>query len=142
MQTVKNHARFQPLHHFILMPIISVLLVMSVLHALNGESDLRTKWVFLLGAFGLFVVGILSRVNALKTQDRIIRLEMRQRYFELTGTSLSAKEKQLKMGQIIALRFAGDAELIPLIERTIAEKLSSKEIKLAVTDWQADYYRV
>ena len=79
---------------------------------------------------------------ATKNQDRTIRLEMRLRYFEMTGTSFSSKEKQLKLSQIIALRFAGDAEILPLMERTIAENLSVKEIKSAITDWQGDYNRV
>jgi hypothetical protein len=48
----------------------------------------------------------------------------------------------LKQGQIIALRFAGDNEILTLIDRAISEKLSSKEIKLAITDWQADEKRV
>jgi hypothetical protein len=67
---------------------------------------------------------------------------MRQRYFELTGESFSKKEKQLKLGQILALRFASNDELLNLIEKAINENLSKKEIKLAVKDWQGDYLRV
>jgi hypothetical protein len=46
------------------------------------------------------------------------------------------------MGQIIALRFASDSEYLSLIERAIKENLSNKEIKLAIQNWKADYYRV
>lgn len=67
---------------------------------------------------------------------------MRQRYFHLTGLSFYPKEYQLKLGQIIALRFAGDEELLDLMEKAIKEKLSPKEIKLQVKNWQGDYRRV
>ena len=49
---------------------------------------------------------------------------------------------QLKIDQIIALRFASDEEFIALTERAIAENLSSKEIKMAIKNWKADYNRV
>jgi hypothetical protein len=67
---------------------------------------------------------------------------MRFRYFEITGTSFSSKEKVLKLSQIIALRFAGDEELIPLMEKAISEKLTSTQIKKAITNWVGDYNRI
>lgn len=67
---------------------------------------------------------------------------MRQRFFHLTGLPFYLKENQLKLGQIIALRFAGDGELLELMEKTIKEKLSQKEIKRLVKNWQGDYRRV
>lgn len=142
MQNFKNHAKLNPLHHFILAPITLILLVWSSINLVkNGLSDAAFIYAFLL-ALAVFLVGLISRMYATKNQDRTIRLEMRLRYFEMTGTSFSSKEKQLKLSQIIALRFAGDAEILPLLERAIAENLSSKEIKSAITDWQGDYNRV
>ena len=85
---------------------------------------------------------MVGRIYATKNQDRIIRLEMRQRYFEMTGKSFAEKENQLRLGQIIALRFASDEELLNLMEKAIAEKLKSKEIKQAIRNWQADTNRV
>lgn len=67
---------------------------------------------------------------------------MRQRYFHLTGKPFYPKENQLKLGQIIALRFAGDEELLDLMEKAISQKLSTKDIKLQVKNWQGDYRRV
>ena len=49
---------------------------------------------------------------------------------------------ELKMGQIIALRFAGDAEFLALIQKAISENLSSKQIKEQIKNWKGDYYRV
>lgn len=142
MQNYKNHTRLNPLHHFILIPISLTLLVWSSINlAKNGLCDSASIYAFLI-AMAVFLCAMISRMYATKNQDRTIRLEMRLRYFEMTGTSFSSKEKQLKLSQIIALRFAGDAEILPLMERTIAENLSVKEIKSAITDWQGDYNRV
>lgn len=69
-------------------------------------------------------------------------MEMRQRYFHLTGSSFYQKENQLRLGQIIALRFAGDEELIELMEKAIKQRLSPKEIKVQIKNWQGDYRRV
>lgn len=142
MQNYKNHLRLNPAHHFVLTPLTSIFFVWSIIFAFDCSAEVSYRIVTVIAATSLLLTGFISRVYAIKNQDRIIRLEMRQRYFEMTGTSFSAKEKHLKMSQIIALRFAGNTELLPLMERAIAEKLSSKEIKLAVTDWQADYHRV
>lgn len=67
---------------------------------------------------------------------------MRIRYFHLTGRSLYEKEGKLKLGQIIALRFAGDDELLELMDKAINENLSPKEIKMQVKNWVGDYRRV
>ena len=48
----------------------------------------------------------------------------------------------LRLSQIIALRFASDEEFLPLVERAIAEKLSAKEIKAQIKNWKGDYHRV
>ncbi len=67
---------------------------------------------------------------------------MRYRFFDLTGKSFSEKEKQLKLGQVIALRFAGDDELTLLTEKAISENLTSTEIKKAIKNWLPDNNRV
>ena len=142
MQNYKNHTRLNSAHHFVLTPLTVLFFVWSIVFAFDTTVDLKLRLIAIIAATALLLASFIARSYGIKNQDRIIRLEMRQRYFEMTGTSFSAKEKQLKLSQIIALRFAGDEELLPLMERAIAEKLSSKEIKLAITDWQADYHRV
>ena len=79
---------------------------------------------------------------ALTLQNRIVRIEMRQRYFELTGKRFDPIESNLSFGQISALRFASDEELIPLIDKAVKEKLGSTEIKKLITNWRADHTRV
>jgi hypothetical protein len=49
---------------------------------------------------------------------------------------------ELNEGQLIALRFACDAEVTALTERALNEKLSREDIKKAIQHWRPDYWRV
>ena len=142
MQNYSNHTRLYPAHHFILTPIAVTALVLAIL--LAGESDsIGKQEIFnVLSASALILTAFIARIYAIKNQNRIIRIEMRYRYFELTGKSFKEKESQLSLSQIIALRFAGDDELLQLIDKSITEKLSNKQIKQSINNWQADYKRV
>lgn len=142
MQNYSNHSRLNPLHHFVIIPLSVFLLVWSLLKFLNSENSLAEKIFFIIAAICILLVGLISRLYALKNQDRLIRIEMRLRYFELTGNSLSTIENKLTLSQLIALRFAGDDELIDLINDTLNKNLSSKEIKKSIKNWKADYNRV
>ena len=58
-------------------------------------------------------------------------------------TSVWADIERLGLGQLIALRFASDAELPALIDEVLAQGIRSRdEIKEKVKDWQADWMRV
>ncbi len=142
MQNYKNHLRLNPAHHFVLIPTVIGLFIWSIVHFFDSNVGFEEKLFWFLASFALVLVSMITRVYALKNQDRIIRLEMRQRYFELTGTSFNSKENQLKLSQIIALRFASNEELLALIDLSLKDKLSNKEIKLAITNWQADLVRI
>jgi hypothetical protein len=107
----------------------------------SQEATLDSLFLFI-GAFILFLLPLLVRSYALKLQNRIIINEMRNRYFHLTGKTFDEKEQNLKLGQIIALRFAPDNELLSLMDRAIVEKLKAKEIKQQIKNWKGDYIRV
>jgi hypothetical protein len=81
---------------------------------------------------------VISRTYIVRLQNRIIRVEMMLR---LERLGRGADFGKLSMAQIAALRFASDAELPALIGRAINERLTSDQIKRAVTDWQGDYFR-
>ena len=142
-QNFQNHTRYYPFHHFVLTPLTLIYLGWTVarMDFMNAEST-ATSMYHLLGAVIFALLPLLARVYALKTQNRIILAEMSLRFFHLTGNPFSGKESQLKLGQIIALRFASDQELLPLMEKAISEKLSPKEIKLQIKNWTGDYRRV
>ena len=80
-----------------------------------------------------------TRTFALKAQDRAIRAEENLRHYVLTGKLLPSS---LTVGQVVALRFAPDAEFPALVEKAVANNLSGKEIKQSIQNWKADFYRV
>lgn len=142
-QNFKNHARYYPLHHFIITPLTLIVLGWTITKSdfSTSESSLESIYQLLI-AFILVLFPILARLYALKLQNRLILNEMRFRYFLLTGLPFSEKENQLKLRQIIALRFASDEELLDLMEKSIEKNLTPKEIKLQIKDWKGDYRRV
>ena len=80
----------------------------------------------------------LMRLFALRLQNRIIRVEMQLR---LTRLGRERDLTKLTMSQLVALRFASDAELPALADRAVAGNLTADQIKRAVTDWQGDHLR-
>jgi hypothetical protein len=93
-------------------------------------------------ALALLLLAVSARTYALRVQDRVIRLEERLRYQRLLPSDLLAASQSLTLRQIIALRFASDAELPALVQRTLRANLEPKAIKQAITNWRADDLRV
>ena len=146
-QTYSNHTRFDPPFHFYLIPIFGLGLIFALIHffAHLGESDLREHihaFLLILLAVAFVILTLKTRLYALKVQDRVIRLEERLRLMQLLPEPLRARIPELTEGQLIGLRFASDAELPKLVERTLNEKLSRKEIKKSIQNWRPDYWRV
>jgi hypothetical protein len=142
-QNHSNHTRFDPRFHFILIPVLLINLVITIV-VLSREWP-RHLWLhawIVVMAFTLLLLAGVARSSALLVQDRVIRLEERLRYHHLLAPELYSEAKSLHLRQIIALRFASDAELPALVKRTLAEKLAPKAIKQAITSWRADELRV
>jgi hypothetical protein len=143
MQNYKNHLRFYPAHHFIFYPVLSLLFALAVKESVSDELN-RKIWIF--GAAIVFLIGWLSFMlrqhYGMTLQNRIVVLEMRYRFHVLTSQRFEAIEHQLSFGQIAALRFASDAELPGLVNRTLAEKLSPDAIKKAIVNWLPDHRRI
>jgi len=89
----------------------------------------------------VFTLLLISRAYTTKLQDRIIRLEMRVRVARLLAPEQQRQFEQLSIKQIVALRFASDAELPALLDRTAREKLAPADIKRAITVWVPDLDR-
>ena len=89
-------------------------------------------------AVSVFVLVLISRAYTVRLQDRIIRLEMLGR---LDRLGRAADFARLSTRQLVALRFASNAELPALIDRALAETLTAEQIKQAVKEWQADLHR-
>ena len=89
----------------------------------------------------LFMLLAISRAYTTKLQDRIIKLEMRVRAMTLLTPAQQLVLARLEKPQIVALRFASDAELPALVERAERDKLSADQIKQAITNWLPDWDR-
>ncbi len=139
-QNFKNHTRLVPGFHGVTFLLIVTGLVGSVVNLFHADAATHYSAALLVVVFlALLGVAWYARVFALKAQDRAIRAEENFRHFILTGKPL---DKQLHISQVIALRFAGDEEFPALAKKAAAEKLSQKQIKQAIQNWRADYYRV
>ena len=138
-QTYKNHVHVVPLYHYLTFLAMLLLIAGAVYNLITSKTEQVVQaLLLLLLVFTLISVSFHNRSFALKVQDRAVRAEENFRYFVLTGNPLPHK---LTMRQIIALRFASDEEFISLVERALKENLTPKEIKQAVQNWKADYYR-
>lgn len=142
-QNYANHRKFYPPHHFIYFPLLMILEVLGIRKIFTDESNQLTWILFsVVLSLLLFLVIMLRQHYALGNQNRIIRLEFKQRYFELFGKSSDQIVEQLNFGQIAALRFAYDDEFKMLLEKALSHQISGDEIKKSITKWKPDFNRV
>jgi hypothetical protein len=139
-QSFANHARWVPLYHFVLGPILLLNLVWSIVNLVRAFSFATVMGVLMAFVFiGFFAF---LRTFALTVQDRVIRLEMRLRLEKLLPADLKPRIPELARKQLVALRFASDPELPALVREVLEKNLTGlKEIKSRIRDWQADYFR-
>jgi hypothetical protein len=146
-QSATSHTRWDPAFHFFVIPVFVAGLVMSLIHffAHISEGDTRDhvhSFLLVLLATALLTLVFKTRLYALKVQDRIIRLEERLRLTQLLQEPLRSRISELTVDQLCGLRFASDAELPKLVERTLNEKLKRADTKKAIQNWRSDYWRV
>jgi len=142
-QNFKNHVRYYTTHHFIFYPLLLIALWGSV-RAYNHHPEQSEVWIAIIAIF-IFIgwTSFMMRQHyALGNQNRIIRLELRFRYYVFTGKRLELLEPNLSFSQLAALRFASDSELASLVERTLRENLSALQIKRSIVNWSPDHMRV
>ena len=142
-QDYHHHVRYYTPHHFIFYPLILVLLVITIREAAMQQS-FYSVWSLLAVLVGLagWLSFMMRQHYALTIQNRVVRLEMRLRYFQLTGERLEPLEETLGFSRIAALRFASDGELAVLVSRVLADGLSADQIKQQITTWVPDHWRV
>ena len=139
-QNFNNHAQMVPGFHYLTFGGIIALLGGSINYLLKSSPENKYLASLLVLASIIFVlVAWFTRTFALKAQDRAIRAEENLRHYVLTGKLLPSS---LSVGQIVALRFAPDAEFPTLAEKAATSNLSGKEIKQSIQNWKADFYRV
>ena len=136
-QSFASHAH-RPTHTGIVWLLALAALVLMVMQ-FRG-SDTR-DWAIIFAILAIIELGWISRVYIVKLQDRIIMLEEKVRAAELLTAGQDAQLAKLSPKQIVALRFASDAEFGALLERAARENLAPKEIKAAIKTWRPDLHR-
>jgi hypothetical protein len=140
-QNFGNHGKVYPPFHFFVIPVM----IMNLIWSLSRLWRLGFSWdgaERALLALGLAVGFLIARVMVLKVQDRVIRLEERLRYERVLPADLKPRIGEFTVAQLVALRFASDAELPPLARTVLDEKMSErKAIKQMVKTWKPDYLR-
>jgi hypothetical protein len=139
-QIYGNHTRFDPLYHFFALPVVLLTVIVTLVHCLHRRNWFSV-WLVIF-SMAIVVLTLKARLYATKLQDRIIRLEERERLCGLLPEPLRSRVSELSEAQLVGLRFASDGEISGLVEETLAKKLSRAEIKKSIKVWRADYFRV
>ena len=142
-QNYNNHIRYYPPHHFYFYSIILAATAWSGWH-ISRAPEHRDEWIAI--TLIIFLIGWLSFMlrqhYALTNQNRIVRLEVRLRYYQLAGKRFEDIEHKLTFGQIAALRFTSDEELVALTEKALNENMKPDAIKRSIKNWLPDNMRV
>ncbi len=142
-QNYSNHIRYYKPHHLYFYSLAAFSLSLCV-YFLFTDSNNFALWFqnTLLAVLLIFLALLVRQHYGLTNQNRTVRLELRLRYYILTNKRFEEIESKLSRGQIHALRFAPDEELILLTERAVKENLSADEIKRSIINWLPDEMRV
>jgi hypothetical protein len=139
-QDYKNHTRLLPVWHLLTGTAVIAVIIGSVINVIKSSGDnLYSASLILVMSLILASIFWYSRKFALMAQDRVIRAEESLRHLALTGKPL---DYRLRMGQIIALRFASDEEFPELAHKAAEKALRSKTIKKMIKVWRPDNHRV
>ena len=139
-QSYATHRRLFPLFHYFALPILLANVAVAVGHAIRRPS-MWNAWLVVV-SLALVAGLVASRASTLHVQNRVIALEMRLRLAATLPPELRARIAELRLKQLVGLRFAGDAELPVLVERCLRGELTTADdVKREVRDWRADFLR-
>jgi hypothetical protein len=140
-QSFSSHTRWVPAFHFFVLPVLLLNVGWSIYKLIRlGFSG--NALVYLLTAVALFLLAFHARLFALSVQDRVIRLEERQRLSHLLPEDLKPRIGEFTVGQLVAMRFASDEELPGLARKVLNDKVADrKAVKQLVKNWRPDNLR-
>lgn len=142
-QDYSNYKKFYAPHHFIYLPLLGILVGVGIVKIFRDENNQLTWILFSLVIFLLLYLAFMVRQHyALGNQNRIVRLEFQQRYFEIFGKRSDEVVEKLTFDQIAGLRFAYDDEFKILLEKALNENISGDEIKKSIKTWRPDNNRL
>lgn len=140
-QNFKNHARFDPPFHFFVLLVLLGSLIVAIVHLMHHYKNFYAWW-FVLLALAIIVLATKVRMNPLKVQDRVIRLEERLRLEALAPAEWHSQLYRLSEDQLIGLRFAADDEVVELAKQALEHNWTRKQIKERINNWRPDLWRV
>src|ERR1700739_4655534 len=133
-QNFANHVRWVPGYHFFVTPVMALNFGWSIYRWKVAGFSLD-GFIGVLVAAGLVGLALYARLFALSVQNRVIRLEERMRLERLLPGDLKPRIMEFTSGQLVAMRFASDAELPALARKVLTENMQSgKAIKQMVQD--------
>ncbi|MGH9712883.1 MAG: DUF6526 family protein [Candidatus Acidiferrales bacterium] len=139
-QNFANHTKWVPAFHFFVLPVFLLNVFWSIYRVVRSFSV--EPAISLVLALALFLLAFYARTFALAVQDRLIRLEMRLRMQQLLPQESRARIPDFTVDQMVALRFASDAELPALCKKVLDDKIADRTaIKKMIQNWQPDLVR-
>jgi uncharacterized membrane protein YciS (DUF1049 family) len=140
-QSFQSHAKWLPPFHFFVLPVLLINLGFSIYWCVKASFTVSGVLSVAVAA-ALFVGMVMARVMAMKVQDRVIRIEERIRFERVLPADMQARIGEFTIDQLVALRFASNAELPELARRVLEEKVNDrKAIKRMIKTWRPDLAR-
>jgi len=140
-QSFQSHAKWVPPFHFFVLPVLLINIGFQIYWCVK-------TWFSVSGVLSVVVataifVGIgTARGMVLKVQDRLIRLEERLRFERVLPAEMLPRIREFTIDQLVALRFANNAELPELARKVLEEKIvERKAIKKLIKTWRPDFAR-
>ena len=141
-QNFKNHTKLVAPFHFFAIPLLFFTFIGSLVNlyqSMGNHDRIYSAALITTLSLGAVMCTLFGRIFALKAQDRVIRLEENLRHQTLAGKPLDSR---LRVGQIVGLRFASDAEFVALAAQAASKDMSQKDIKQAIRNWRVDNCRL
>jgi hypothetical protein len=139
VQNYGNHRRWNAPWHFVVLPLLLVNAGIALIVMIRTPHR-GTIWAAVL-ALALVAGFALLRRMVLTVQNRLVRLEERLRLGRLMPDRHEEIEG-LTLDQLIAIRFASDAEVPHMLDRISRGEITTQdEIKRAVQHWRPDHLR-
>jgi hypothetical protein len=140
-QSFQSHAKWVPPFHFFVLPVLLINLGFSIYWCVKAWFTVSGV-LSVVFATALFVGMVMARAMVMRVQDRVIRIEERIRFERLLPADMHARIGEFTMDQLVALRFASNAELPELARKVLEEKVNDrKAIKQMIKTWRPDSAR-
>ncbi len=139
-QNYANHGRLIPAYHYVAFGILTINSFFWLWSSIFRFSPAAIMQFLV--SIALLIIFLYARLFPLMVQDRLIRLEMQMRMEKLFPADLKARIGDFSVGQMVALRFAPDEELVELCRAVLRDNITKRDdIKKMIKTWKPDLYR-